>query len=361
MGTLTLLLSSHLGRGVLALPLLYLSYFCNKRFDRDTLVELVPPILEKGFIPHPSGPVPVLEGIFPWKPANDLFRPISVIFAPSTLSIDPLAWHQMLFFLVDLGPVYLVLLLESFRDGNAYTAAYLATAWNFAAQILGLGVLAPLYCWLHFTFSPSTSILALDPRKRLLKEEYIPFLLPLLVALHYAWVYHMFFPHNLDQRHYYTWLWQPAPLWIGLANTILAKTIPTGWAKGSKLVGKGALSLVVAGISMVVWWYVILHSGFSLWEVFVPVTMAKREFVISMRGLLQYDLLCSFGGLLVWSLGLMVDVWAAGAVGLGELIGGLVVVALAGVMGGPGVAMLDAWWWREKRLGRLAGGEQKGM
>lgn len=53
----------------------------------------------------------------------------------------------------------------------------------------------------------------------------------------------------------------------------------------------------------------------------------------------------------------MVDVWVVGVVGLGELIGGLVVVVLVGVMGGLGVVMLDVWWWREKRLGRFVGGE----
>ncbi|KAK4171423.1 hypothetical protein QBC36DRAFT_382572 [Triangularia setosa] len=306
-----LLLSSRLGRAVLALPLLYLSYYCNSKFDRETLVEIIPPILEKGFIPHPTHPVPILNGVFGWKFANDVFRPISVMFSPSTMGFDPLAWWQMVFFLTDLGPV--------------------------AGELVK------------------------DDKRKGLKEEYVPFLLPLMLVMHYGWVYAMFFGETMEGRHYWTWMWQAAPLWIGVMNAILAKTIPTGWVKESnKVFGKGALSLVVAGISMGMWWYVILKSEFSLWEVFVPPGGGwEKEFVVNTRGILQYDLLCSFGGLLVWSFGLMVDLWAAGAVNLEELLGGFAVLAIAGVLGGPGVALLNAWWWREKRLQRAAAVEEK--
>ncbi|KAK4197572.1 hypothetical protein QBC40DRAFT_231776 [Triangularia verruculosa] len=348
------LLSSRLGRGVLALPLLYLSYFCNSKFDRGTLITLIPPILEKGVIPHPTHPVPILDSVFGWKPLDDIFRPISVMFAPSTMAIDPLAWWQMLFFLTDLGPVYVVWLLESMRNGNAWTAAYAGTAWNFLSQIFGIGVLGPVYCWLHFTFCPGVEKLVRDERMRGLKGEFVPFLLPLLMVMHYGWVGGMFFAGGLEGRHYWTWMWQVAPLGIGVGNVMLVKVVPGWWVRGGKMGGKGGLSLVVGGLSVGVWWYLILRSEFSLWEIFVPRVGRERGFVMITRGILQYDLLCSFGGLLVWSLGLMVDVWAAGAVGLGGLIRGVAVVAAAGVLGGPGVAVLSAWWWREKRLERFA-------
>ncbi|KAK0674415.1 hypothetical protein QBC41DRAFT_238854 [Cercophora samala] len=361
METLQLLLSSRLGRGVLALPLLYLSYFCNSKFDRDTLVELIPPIVEKGYIPHPAGPVPILDGVFPWKLANDVFRPISVIFAPSTMAIDPLAWWQMGFFLTDLGVVYVIWLLEGMRKGNNSwtTPVYWATAWNFICQVFGIGVLGPVWCWLQFTFCPGAGVLLAgdgDGEKRGLREEYVPFLLPGLLVMHYGWVWCMFFAGGMEERHYWTWMWQLAPLWVGCVNWVLVKGVPGEWVRGLKgVVGKGVLSLVVGGLSMGVWWYVILKSEFGLRETFIPGRMVKSDWVLNARGILQYDLLCSFGGLLVWSFGLMVDLWAAGAVGLGELLAGFGVVALAGVMGGPGVAVLDAWWWREKRLERFAG------
>ncbi|KAK0732671.1 hypothetical protein B0T21DRAFT_369444 [Apiosordaria backusii] len=351
---LTLLLSSRPGRAVLAAPLLYLSYYCNAKFNRETLMEIIPPILDKGVIPHPTHPVPILDGVFGWKIADDVFRPISVMFSPSTMGIDEIAWWQMVFFLTDLGPVYVVWLLEGMRGGNKWTAAYLATTWNFICQIFGIGVLGPVYCWLHFVFSPRAEVLVRDEGKRGLKGEYIPFLLPLLLVMHYGWVYLMFFGESMEERHYWTWMWQPAPLWIGVVNAILAKIIPTGWAKGNRLFSAGALSLVVGGISMGMWWYVILKSEFSLWEIFVPAGGKEKEFAVVAREILQYDLLCSFGGLLVWLFGLMTDLWAAGAVKLGELLGGFVIVAVAGVLGGPGVAVLDAWWWREKRLQRFA-------
>lgn len=56
---------------------------------------------------------------------DEICRGITPTFAPSTFGYDPIAWWQMFSFLMDLGPVYTVWMLESCRPGNAWTPAAL--------------------------------------------------------------------------------------------------------------------------------------------------------------------------------------------------------------------------------------------
>jgi hypothetical protein len=56
---------------------------------------------------------------------DPLFREVTVGFLPAIFDLDSVSHWQMLSFMTDVGPLYMVWLLESSRVGNKGTVAYL--------------------------------------------------------------------------------------------------------------------------------------------------------------------------------------------------------------------------------------------
>ena len=83
------------------------------------------PALDSGKIEWDGGSIQILERFHYFELWDEVFRGITVVFAPSALGYDDVSWWHMLSFLNDLGPIYAILLLESCRVGNKFTPAYL--------------------------------------------------------------------------------------------------------------------------------------------------------------------------------------------------------------------------------------------
>jgi hypothetical protein len=112
-------------RALAAVTLLLISVWTAMTMDLAKVVAQQQPFIESGIIAWPSGKVPIIDHFFPIEILNQIWRGTMATFSPSTLGYDVIASWQMFSFLTDLGPVYAIFLLESFRPANARSPAYL--------------------------------------------------------------------------------------------------------------------------------------------------------------------------------------------------------------------------------------------
>jgi len=117
---------SILWRLFLVIPFFMLSAFCLNRMEVAPLNPFLPQvteILQAGRIAWDGGSFTLPETFFHVKLLEDLMRPGTIVFAPSSFGIDPVAWWQMLSFITDLGVLYSIFLIESTRRSNKLTFA----------------------------------------------------------------------------------------------------------------------------------------------------------------------------------------------------------------------------------------------
>ena len=112
---------SILFRAFLALPFLGLVAFAANRMVADGAFPAVGKILQQGSITWDGGSVPVPSSFYHIKWLDDLWRPITIIFAPWNFAMDPVAWWQMVTFITDFGLLYSILLIESARRASKLT------------------------------------------------------------------------------------------------------------------------------------------------------------------------------------------------------------------------------------------------
>lgn len=107
-----------------ASPFLTLATVCYQAMDIDKIVAHQLPHLQKGKIEWKGGSLQ-FKDFYHVKFLDDLWRGTTASFSPSTFGYDELSCWQMFTFLQDLGPLYAMWILESYRKGNERTPAYL--------------------------------------------------------------------------------------------------------------------------------------------------------------------------------------------------------------------------------------------
>ncbi|KAK0636280.1 hypothetical protein B0T17DRAFT_518678 [Bombardia bombarda] len=350
--------ASRIKRAVVASPFLYLAWLCFTEMDRHKLQAHQEPALSSRKIEWGGVSIPILWDFHHVPFLDEIFRGITVTFSPSALGFDAVSSWHMFNFLTDLGPIYALWLLESTRGANAWTPAYFATSWSTLAQLVGIGTIAPLFYYLAIVFGPTASDLT-GPRSksssnRLLRPEYYtPLLLPLILAFHNAEIFAAYLSPGLETRHYWVWAWQLAPLWIGIANVVLAKTL-VPLVTSSASLKRASPTTLLAGVSLVsagVWAYTLVYSPYPLKEIFLSgVYQRETEFLPHTRRALQFDQLCSVGAHFLWLAYSIGDLVLAGKVGGGELFWPVALAPVVAAAAGPGSALAFIWSWREARL-----------
>lgn len=224
------------------------------------------------------------------------------------------------------------------------------TIFAFAGQLLGIGFVAPVLCFLSFVFGPSASEIARSGRGREIRTGGILFLPPILLSLYSAEVFAMFCSPTPESRHYWTWAWQMAPLEFGVLNFILARL---SWATSSARatahngsISHAAFLAVMGSISSAVWFYTLLFAPHSLQEIFAPDMGVHSDFISHTRLGLQADEISAFAGSFLWLLYSLVDLGVSGISGKHTIVPvalfPIVVLCL-----GPGSAFALGWYWRE--------------
>ncbi|OTB15229.1 hypothetical protein K445DRAFT_376181 [Daldinia sp. EC12] len=336
-------------RAVVSVPFLLIAAWCLSIMDPDTIVAFQKPFADSGVIEWDGGKLTILKNFHGIKFLDDIFTGGMATFSPSTLGYDPVAWWQIFSFLTDLGPVYAIWILESYRVGYAYTPAYFPSVFTVAGQFLGIGSVGPILYFLSLTFGPTASDLARMPaRDRSVWNRGSGLVLLLIFLFHTSEVFAMCLAPELTTRHYWTWAWQMSPLYIGLANTLLS-----GLTKPllSKLgIASPKSILIVAGIiSAGVWGYTLLFSPYSLSTIFIPSSEVPSEFIPFVQKVFQADHVSIFSSSFLWLLYSFLDLKSAGIIGANWLCSLLLLPVSLGLVG-PAATFTIFWCIREGAL-----------
>lgn len=113
-------------RGLAAFPFLLVSLWCLQTMDLEKVVAQQGPFGEAGTIRwEGGGELPIIEHFYNVDLLDGIWRGTMATFAPSTLGFDSIGSWQMFSFLIDVGPLQAIWLLESRRGASAYTPALL--------------------------------------------------------------------------------------------------------------------------------------------------------------------------------------------------------------------------------------------
>ncbi|OTA93717.1 hypothetical protein M434DRAFT_395394 [Hypoxylon sp. CO27-5] len=321
--------------------------------DINKLVAMQQPFVDSGVIEWESGEkkVFILDHFHHVDVLDQLWRGTTATFSPSTFGYDHIAWWQMFSFLVDLGPIYAVWVLESCRTRNAYTPAFFPTIFSLAAQLLGLGAVAPIFYFLCFVFGPTASELARSPVKdRAIKAEDSGLLFLIILLLHTAEVFAMFLSPEPVTRHFWTWAWQLTPLWIGITNYLLSTTIKVFLPKSTIAnLPRYGLFILLGFISTSIWIYTLIFSPYSLSTMFIPDPETQSEFIAHARKALQADHLASFGSSFLWLAYSFFDLYTTHLLG-NEWLYSIAILPVIGIIVGPGATFALGWYLWNKAL-----------
>ncbi|KAK6822939.1 hypothetical protein PG987_014484 [Apiospora arundinis] len=111
-------------RAVAALPFLLIAVWCFREMALDQLDASARPSAESGFIEwgHGKNKVAILDHFHGVPFLDQLWRGGTAVFAVSAFGMDGVAAWQVFTFLVDLGPLYAIWILESHRGGQRLVA-----------------------------------------------------------------------------------------------------------------------------------------------------------------------------------------------------------------------------------------------
>ncbi|KAL3456148.1 hypothetical protein BJX64DRAFT_294337, partial [Aspergillus heterothallicus] len=92
-------------------------------------------------------------------PALDqAMNPLLAVFTPSLTGIDPVGRLQMISFLADVSPLFVIGMLEKFRRHHHPSAVIYPVLFAIASQILGIGKLAGGHFLLEYFWAPTTKL-----------------------------------------------------------------------------------------------------------------------------------------------------------------------------------------------------------
>ena len=254
-------------------------------------------------------------------------------------------WLQSLRFLVERSLIYSIWLIESNRRANVLTFVQFPTIFCILALRFGMGVISPCYYFLHFVFSRIEKFAAADAR--LTNVAYTRTVLPLVLFAISMPVFLGLIGYSvmIDKTPGH-WLWQwvlQPPYMVTIMQWILVKTqlSKVSMHEDTMRNPKRDLPYIrwcvysLSAISAATWILIKLSGASSL--SFVPGDLVEGNRLgillssLFWIGLLLHD---------IKSAGMVEDQWVKiVAVGL-----------VAGVIGGPAVAVALGWIWREEIL-----------
>ncbi|RDW72366.1 FAD-dependent oxidoreductase [Aspergillus mulundensis] len=141
---------------------------------------------------------------------DKLMRPLVTCFLPSVTGSDPQSHLQMLSFMTDLGPIYGIWLLESYRNAHSLFEVLLPLAAGTIFQLLGIYQVAPLFLAQEYLRNPLSKLLVGDNRK--ISGSLVGSLTIATIAGYHTITYANFLASTLKSRQWYNALWQVFPL-----------------------------------------------------------------------------------------------------------------------------------------------------
>ncbi|KAF2278002.1 uncharacterized protein EI97DRAFT_500213 [Westerdykella ornata] len=356
--------SSRAGRAIQALPLLFLSVLAFYNMDILHLMLAPNPIQDGKITYSPTRSVTLPEKFHLIPGVDPVIRNVVTGFAPSTLEEDkPSAW-QMVVFLSDCGLLHLLWCLEGERGASRGGPAGFPTLFQTLAQLVGGGTTLPIVYFLSHVFR---SPLPARPTYSIRINTHHAFIYTfLLLPLHSLPVWLMYHASTLQDRHWWTWLWQLYPVRVSLGYYILRTLFET---RGRKQASTATASkpnsihhsnhyhrhlllalLPLIAISAGLWLHTLLASSYSLYEIFYPSPLPDEllgTFTGQMQVLLKWDYIFVVASSLLWW---GYEMWDLKRVGRVTARGIAVLVVMwvgMGMVLGPAVGVAVVWLVRE--------------
>ncbi|KAL1842350.1 hypothetical protein VTJ49DRAFT_5518 [Mycothermus thermophilus] len=358
---------SKLHRMLFALPLLALVFIAGSVMDATPVGHLAAAVRDGGVIPSIRDHVPILRSFYHIPSFDDFLALVNTFFYPSMFGTDPAARRQMISFITDGAVLQTIWHFESARRASLLTPMQLPNFFSLLGQVLGLGVVAPVYCFLHYLLTPVELFSALDRRLTNTRVSYAS--LPAVLLAYLLPFYALCFWPNLVGRQCWLFLWQLYPVWLALVRWGVSKVCLKETMDMDKiqrpLKDLNVMKGYVGGVSVLaagVWWWAVLggmqQAGglaavlTSVWNTFVPhglPSWSVGSFERFASEFLRWDQVFAFGSHLAWLAYLFWDMRKVGMLGEGMLktvILGAVLVPLVG----PGATLGIGWLFREHIL-----------
>ncbi|KAF2104522.1 FAD/NAD(P)-binding domain-containing protein [Rhizodiscina lignyota] len=357
-------------RWLLALPFIGLMVLAVGRMDPTNALGEIMGTLQKGSVEWSSGSIPVYDSFFGIKAVDDFVKVVTTFFAPWTLGYDQIGSWQALQFLVDVAPLYAIMLFESNRRGNVFTPLRIPVLFALAAQYLGAGFVFQLYYFFAYAMSPLRKYNAAD--NRLTDLQYTKTVLPAVVLGFYLPTYlslavptnigpfsigpFTFGPTSLETRYWWSYVWQLFPVWVWAIQKFLAWGFVNDTVRWDRLYApKRDLPFIrttvygFSAVSAAMWWYNLTQCPFSLYDVYVPVWTPPADFIQNIDNFMKWDYILIYTGCFLWLALLFRDLktWEMlRASWLSLILTAAVTIAATG----PGGAAALAWLWREETM-----------
>ncbi|PWY86769.1 hypothetical protein BO70DRAFT_333206 [Aspergillus heteromorphus CBS 117.55] len=317
---------------------------------------------------------------------DELLTTLTTFFWPTTDGSHPALTLHTLGFAGTFGSAWILITLESWRHGNAWTVAAFPLIFGLSAQTLTFAFAAPLYCALQLSVSPT----AKSPTPDTIR-------IPRPVLRAFPWVFAISFivPSGLmilpvsdtittDLKQIFIALWQPFPAYISLLLTLVhVGGPPLNRPDGTGRKDLRALRFVYAfafahtAINHLVSWTISLTTVFAPTVIAVPFREQLHPSLVfgiptpwtspvlqvtsvaeGVHAFLRWDCLIGSAGMVVWASALYVAAHRAvlGCVGWGRL---LVKVVLLGLVAGPVGAAVELVWERDELVLSEMGGVRR--
>ncbi|KNG87539.1 monooxygenase [Aspergillus nomiae NRRL 13137] len=301
---------------------------------------------------------------------DKLFRPLITCFLPSITGSDTNSRVQMLSFMTDLGAVYGIWLLESYRGAHSWINVLLPLAAGTVFQLKGIWMVAPFYYTLEYLMAPLYSLLSGSNSKEIDAVTTESLALSMLAG-YYSTTFANFFAPSLQSRQWYNAMWQVFPATIpllqlpfSLARRWLSPSSPPKDEIDRKQQQRkrrqnvryacGTFALV-SGLTFIYGRFTA-PPGVSFWSIFVPGLRDHLAPVTSFSDgiarFLQYDELISMGSAYVWLALRFRELKQAGARFSWTRAGAAFAASLLAL--GPGATFALGWGWREELLHQVA-------
>ncbi|KAF2107734.1 hypothetical protein BDV96DRAFT_588660 [Lophiotrema nucula] len=342
-------------RTLLALPFVALSVVCFFLMDILALIRDFPPPSATMRITWDTGAIPILQR-FHWIPLLDeIYRDVTVGFAPSTLGYDDVSRWHMYNFMSDIGVMYMIWLLESSRPMNkSWVIRYPVILFQIA-QLVGGGVVIPLYYLCHTILAPPAN--SQNHPWQLIRTTEALCYAPAILIIHTFLMMLMYFSPSLEARHYWTWFWQLFPVRIALTHS--AFYILSKWTglqgRTSRVPYRTAMIMAIGpfiAISAGTYIYTALESPYPLYDVFLPTIPLDLEsgksWVLRMRNILQIDQVIISAATFLWVSYLVQDMRVGKLVSRAETWTFFAMIALVPIVGQS--ATYGLMWLRREFL-----------
>jgi hypothetical protein len=229
--------------------------------------------------------------------------------------------------------------------------------YNVLSQLVGIGLIGPLYYFFHYLQCPIDNYMAAD--NRLVQMKFALTLLPAMVLGYVLPVAFQFGPWDDGTVQSINALWQIFPLTIAslhwLFSSLVADTTNEDRLLNplADLVSLRRLYAVIAVIPTVLHLYVRLSSPTTLLDIFFGgIGHQFRPVELISEGIncfLKYDSLLLFAATFYWIILNLRDLKEAGIL---KTSWATIILRLAGLtlVCGPGAAIMTVWAWREELL-----------